>query len=210
MRRHVIAAVAASIMLAGCGSSVDGSATAAPSTSAAGSSGAPSSSASPGASGGSADARPEVLAWAAGFCTAAQPVVDAISSASDSASASAGPLTPEQAKASTVNLLTTFATAFTTAASGISALGPPPVDGADAFATGAVTAFDGAGQTLDDLAKQASAVDFTDDAARKAFGNRTNTLGDTLSSAFKAIDSNPPAELQAALSSLPECAAFNK
>jgi hypothetical protein len=207
VRRHAttagLAVVTASLVLAGCSSTEQGTAVAAPSSA---SSGPFSSSASSPSS--SAGASSDVTAWAASFCSAAKPIADATASMSRPSAATMS--TPDGAKAYIVGTYTTFARAFTATATAVSALGAPPVAGAGDFVPKAVTAFTTAGRTFQDLATTASTVDLTDPNALETLTGGLTTMTDPFQGAFTELESSTPAELDAALSSAPECAALSR
>jgi hypothetical protein len=200
VRRHAttagLAVVTASLVLAGCSSTEQGTAVAAP------------SSASSGPFSSSAGASSDVTAWAASFCSAAKPIADATASMSRPSAATMS--TPDGAKAYIVGTYTTFARAFTATATAVSALGAPPVAGAGDFVPKAVTAFTTAGRTFQDLATTASTVDLTDPNALETLTGGLTTMTDPFQGAFTELESSTPAELDAALSSAPECAALSR
>jgi hypothetical protein len=191
-----LAVVTASLVLAGCSSTEQGTAVAAP------------SSASSGPFSSSPSASSDVTAWAASFCSAAKPIADATASMSRPSAATMS--TPDGAKAYIVGTYTTFARAFTATATAVSALGAPPVAGAGDFVPKAVTAFTTAGRTFHDLATTASTVDLTDPNALETLTGGLTTMTDPFQGAFTELESSTPAELDAALSSAPECAALSR
>lgn len=107
-----------------------------------------------------------------------------------------------------VEYYTTAAGAFTEASGALVDVEPPPVEGQEAFTSDVSAAFATAGETYDGLAADTAAVDPADPAAiAQALEGLQDPLA-PVAEAFAPLQENQSPELQAALSTTPECAAI--
>lgn len=208
MRRQLTATaaglLAAGLLLAGCSSDDAASAPTPTSSAPVAPSSEPSTAASSAATAPpSSSASPELAAWAGQFCTAAAGIAEVGNLEQPTEQELTDPAT---AQAFAVDFYSTSASAFTEAAGAMVEVGPPPLQGQEAFTDEVVTAFTSAGQTFQGLADQASAVDGSDPAAVAGVLAGLQDPFGPIAEAFAPLQDGASPEIQSALTSTPECA----